>query len=101
MMTSPRSRRRRLLSLLTLRCAGASELISRRLDEPLPLVDRLALAGHLLACAPCRRFARQVRFLREACARRPGDEPDASEADILSREARARILEALRRARDN
>jgi hypothetical protein len=71
-------------------------LISQRLDEPLPLVDRLALAGHMLVCASCRRLGRQVRFLHEACARRVGADLDAAKPDALSGGARARILDALR-----
>ncbi|QEH35345.1 hypothetical protein OJF2_38960 [Aquisphaera giovannonii] len=101
-MTRRGHRRRRggILSILTLRCADASELISERLDGPLPLADRLAAGGHLLVCAACRRFARQVRFLHEACARRPAPGPDldAEAPDVLSADARARILDALRDA---
>ena len=39
----------RLLQILTLRCEAASELTSRRLDEPLPLPERLACA---VTCSP-------------------------------------------------
>lgn len=89
------NRLRRLRSLVTLRCASASELLSRRLDEPLDLFDRLALNGHLIACSPCRRFGRQIRFLREACLRRNASVAPV-DPDALTPEARARILRSLR-----
>lgn len=83
--------------VLTLRCADASELASRELDEPLSLLESLALRGHLLACSSCRRFGRQLRWIRTAArlrdrspavGPRPGD-------DALSPEARERILRAI------
>ncbi|WP_206107688.1 anti-sigma factor family protein [Paludisphaera rhizosphaerae] len=86
-------RLRRLRSILTLACDSASELASRQLDEPLDLVDRLALGGHLIICPPCRRFRRQIQFLRKACRQRTLGE--SIELDALSAEARARILRTL------
>ncbi|MDG3005056.1 zf-HC2 domain-containing protein [Paludisphaera mucosa] len=90
---------RRLLRILTLRCASASELASQQLDGPLPTPERLALAGHLLVCSSCRRFRGQIRFLREACRRRAaGPQADAIGPEALSAEARGRIAQALREA---
>lgn len=94
----------RLVQILTLRCEGASSFASRELDEPLHPGERLALWGHLLACSPCRRFRRQVRFLRCAIRDRRGA-PDGSKDgnDSLRPEARTRIERALAealRARD-
>lgn len=82
--------------VLTLHCVDASELASIELDEPLSLLEAVALRGHLLACGSCRRFRRQLRWIREAARLRdrspvgpnPGD-------DALSHEARERILRAI------
>jgi hypothetical protein len=52
-----------------LNCKEASRLMSRRLDEPLPLGRRLALRLHLLLCDACRHFDRQTVLLREAMRR--------------------------------
>jgi hypothetical protein len=88
---------RRLLNILTLRCAAASELASQAMDEPLMLPERLALHGHWLACSPCRRFRDQLVFLREACRRHDFQTPDVTTGlDALSTEAKARIARALR-----
>ena len=94
----------RLVQILTLRCEGASVLASRELDEPLHPGERLAMWGHLLACKSCRRFRRQLRFLRRAVHDRHGEPGEARNGrEALSPEAKARIdravAEALR-ARD-
>jgi predicted anti-sigma-YlaC factor YlaD len=81
--------------ILTLRCESASELLSRRLDEPLGLAERLAVHGHLLSCRHCRRFRRQLRFLGAALSHHAHD---TSRDDTLSPEARTRIAGVLREA---
>ena len=60
------SRLKTLVRVLTLRCEAASELLSRELDDSLPLLDRAALVCHLLACRSCRRFRVQVRLIHKA-----------------------------------
>lgn len=84
----------RLIQILTLRCEAASGLTSQRLDERLPLPERLALRGHLLTCGACRRLDRQLRILRDANRLRVAGDPAAPDDD-LSPEARARIAHAI------
>ncbi len=50
-----------------LSCRETSELVSRGLDERLGLMQRLGVRLHLAMCSACRAFARQARFLHEAC----------------------------------
>ena len=96
-MTSPR----RLLNILTLRCAAASELASRAMDEPLGFPERLALRGHWLVCSPCRLFRDQLVVLREAGRRHKVRCSEFDEGgESLSRSGRARIGKALRDAMD-
>jgi len=91
----------RVLRVFHLRCEGASELASIEQDEPLGFPEQLALRGHLLACASCRRFRHQLGVLREAsrqlAARRDKNELGAEE---LSAEARERIARALKNAQN-
>jgi hypothetical protein len=47
-------------------CKDASRLVSKREDAALSAWQRLLLRLHLSVCAACRRFERQVRFLRGA-----------------------------------
>ncbi len=45
-------------------CRDVSELVSRAMDTRLTLVERGRVRLHLLFCAACRRFERQVALLR-------------------------------------
>ncbi len=88
-----------VLKILTLHCEEASVLTSRELDEPLGLAERLAVRSHTLVCRSCRRFRRQLLFLRAALIR--GDVASLENGpgrDALSPEARARIERALMEA---
>ena len=67
-----------LLHVLTLRCEAASALSSQELDEPLSRLDRTALWCHLLACRSCRRFRKQLRWIRAASAAIAGSPPETA-----------------------
>ena len=54
----------RLIHFVT--CKEASELLSQMQDRPLTLRERARLRFHLAICTYCSRFARQVRFMRQA-----------------------------------
>ncbi len=65
-----------------LSCKQATRLASQALDRPLSLRERLGLRAHLMICAGCAQFERQLGFLREASKRfadgaaAAGDEAD-------------------------
>lgn len=50
-------------------CKRASQLISQSLDRRLTFLERFSLRIHTLVCDPCRRFAEQLRTLRDAFKR--------------------------------
>lgn len=78
-----------------LSCQEATKLLSESLDSPLPLVQRLRLSMHVLACSACRRFREQMLHLQGIGAAYSG-RVDTGPADAgLSEEARARIQRAL------
>jgi hypothetical protein len=52
-----------------IKCKEASRLMSRAMDEALPLWQRLALTLHLAICDACRSARRQMRLLRLGVAR--------------------------------
>lgn len=64
------------------------------LDHPLPLLKRLGLWLHLLICKWCRRYGKQIRFLREA-AHDHHEELTEATAQKLSNDARERIKRRL------
>ncbi len=69
----------RVGKLLTLKCREAAELMSRSMDGDLTSVDRWALRLHMMVCAACRTYRRQVesvrRALKEAAGRLENDGP--------------------------
>jgi hypothetical protein len=54
------------MPVLGLSCKESARLLIEREDRSLGLTERLALRVHLLACAACPRFGRQVLTLRNA-----------------------------------
>ncbi len=84
----------RLKRILEMRCDEAAMMTSQQCDDPLPIIERLALASHLLLCRPCRRLRRQFQFLRAAMHSLAARAEDSAEA--LSADARLRIEAALR-----
>ncbi len=75
-------------------CKQATRLQSEAMDRQLPFLHRLGLRVHLLLCKWCRRYGKQLSFLRGAAQ-------DCAEHDLgtppvtLSSEARERIKRAL------
>src|SRR5689334_318370 len=45
-------------------CREATRLQSDAMDQPLPLRKRIGLRIHLLLCRWCRRYGKQIGFLR-------------------------------------
>jgi hypothetical protein len=76
-------------------CREASRLQSDALDQPLSLPKRFGLRVHLLLCKWCRRYGKQIRFLRRA-ARDHSEELADAAPRTLSPEARERLKQSLR-----
>jgi hypothetical protein len=74
-------------------CRQASRLQSEAIDR-LSFPKRLGLRLHLLICAWCRRYGKEVRFLRQAVHDHP-EELNGVEPETLSAEARERIKRSL------
>lgn len=56
-------------------CRDNSALISRGLDKPLSLGERISVRLHVMLCTRCRNFQTQAHFIRKA-ARRFGGDPE-------------------------
>lgn len=52
-----------------LSCRRATELMSQEQDRRLSLRERIGLRIHVLICAGCGNYRRQMRVLRDACRR--------------------------------
>jgi hypothetical protein len=77
-------------------CREASRAQSEMLDHPLPPAKRLGLSLHLLICKWCRRYGKQIRFLR-AAAQEHHDELTEAGPQKLSGDARERIKRRLQK----
>ena len=76
-------------------CREASRLQSDALDRSLSLSQRFGLRLHLLLCRWCRRYGKQIRFLRQAAHEHPEEAVEAAPR-TLSPEARERLKRSLR-----
>lgn len=77
-----------------LTCRQASEMVSQSLDRPLTRRERWSLKAHLLMCAACSRFRRQL-VLVQTMMNQWFSETEQNEELKLSQSARVRMLKAL------
>lgn len=77
-----------------LTCRDASRLISEQQEYSLSFRERLGLRAHLLLCASCRRFDRQIATIRRGL-RRPEHGVATDGTVRLPHTARERIRKAL------
>lgn len=75
-------------------CKEATHLVSQRLDRSLSRRERIALRFHVWLCRNCRRFERQLQFLRNTL-RRGLQEGQLPINKPLSSEGKNRIRQAL------
>lgn len=71
-------------------CKEATQLASDAMEARLPLGKRLGLRLHLWLCQACRRYVRQLRFLKRA-SRRAAEAVARPGRLTLSEKARERI----------
>jgi hypothetical protein len=77
--------------------SGMSRLASESLDRDLGRMEWVALRSHLLYCAACRRYQRQIKLSRCAMRElaRDVEAEDTSPGTVLPDEVSARIRRAL------
>ena len=80
-------------------CREVARLQSESLDHSLSFPKRLGMRVHLLVCSWCRRYGKQIDFLRHAVRDHP-DELTQAHPQALSSEARERMKRALRQETD-
>jgi len=85
---------------LSLSCKAATRLQSEALDHELPLRQRFGLRVHLMLCKWCRRYGKQITFLRKTAHDHP-DEMAEPVPQKLSNEARERIKKELQTGGSN
>lgn len=73
-------------------------VMSESLERRLGLVERAKLRLHLLVCAWCARYLKQIKLLKQAVSQREFSADDEASPLKLTDEARRRISESLRNA---
>jgi hypothetical protein len=99
------SRVKTLWCLLNLSCEGMSRLASESLERDLGRLERIALWSHVLYCAGCRRFQRQIKLLRCAMRRlasrvEAGEPLPGTDLPVEVRERIKRTLKEMGHLRD-
>jgi hypothetical protein len=76
-------------------CKDASRLISEGQERPLGRSERWSLRFHLWLCDNCRRFDRQIRFIRQAMQSLGSRVETDEQGPKLSPDAKDRIRQSL------
>ncbi len=91
------SRLSKIIRALSPNCQEAIRLQSDALDQPLSPAKRIGLRIHLLLCKWCRRYGRQIAFLRTVAQ---DCDPVHDSGPVLPAEARERIKRAVKSAKN-
>jgi hypothetical protein len=76
-------------------CREAACLMSQARESELPWADRLGLRMHLCICRGCRSFKRSIEILGALTRASAAQEVMASRRQLLTDDAKARILRKL------
>ena len=79
----------------TPKCREMVRLLSKSMDEPMPLVMRLKKRLHFLICCWCQRYEEQLHYLRETARKFPEHADEASNVPV-STEMKQRWKNAVR-----
>ena len=79
----------------TPKCREMVRILSKSMDEPLPLTMRIRKRIHFLICCWCQRYEEQLHYMRDAARRFPEHADESSNVPVPD-EAIARWKQALR-----
>jgi len=83
-----------IISQATPKCRDVVRILSEQMDHELPVVMRLKLRLHFLACCWCERYMKQLHYMRETACRFP-ERAGEGGGSALSPEARFRLKHVL------
>jgi hypothetical protein len=82
------------LSSISPNCKEASRLQAEALNRELPFSKRVGLRVHLLLCGWCRRYGRNIRFLR-GTVEHPTEHGECNHSPEFTAEAKERLKQKL------
>ena len=62
----------------TPKCREMVRILSKSMDEPMPLIMRIKKRLHFLICCWCQRYEEQLRYLRKTAGEYPDHVPPSS-----------------------
>src|ERR1700741_3845982 len=84
----------KLIGKYTPKCREMARILSKSMDEPMPLMMRIKKRLHFLICCWCQRYEEQLHYLRETARKFPEHAGDISDAS-LSVEAKEQLKRQL------
>jgi len=78
----------------TPKCREMVRILSRSMDEPMPLIVRIKKRIHFLICCWCQRCEEQLRYIHETARQFP-EHADKVPGPPLSEEAKERMKQKL------
>src|SRR3954466_4157104 len=85
---------RKILFAISPNCKEASRLQSGALHRSLSLPQRVGLGIHLILCKWCRRYGKNIQFLRDVIEA-PSETENRCHSQVLAPEARERLKQKL------
>ena len=76
-------------------CREMVRILSKSMDEPMPLMMRIKKRIHFLICCWCRRYEEQLHYIRDTARQFPEHADEASDVPV-SDEAKERWKRAVR-----
>ncbi|MGH7599491.1 MAG: hypothetical protein ACREOI_24310 [bacterium] len=87
----------RWLALRLPTCKEVTRMASEAMERKLPLRQRLDMRLHLLICALCMRYVKQLQFMHDAVQQHAAQiETGAAQPSVLSDGARERMKQRLK-----
>jgi hypothetical protein len=84
-----------LICRFTPTCPEVIRILSLGMDKELPLLTRIKLRIHYLMCSFCKRYAKQLKYMRTVAREFPEKIGEISDAKLPT-ETKERLKEALR-----
>ena len=84
----------KLIGKYTPKCREMVSILSRSMDEPMPLMMRLKKRLHFLICCWCQRYEEQLRYIHKTAGHFPEHADETSDA-IFPPETKERIKRKL------
>src|SRR5438093_9984246 len=78
----------------TSKCREMVRILSKSMDEPIPLMMRIKKRLHFLICCWCQRYEEHLHYIRDTAGKFP-EHADEASGDVFPSDAKQRIKQRL------